>query len=97
MTNEISRRDFVVATASLAARSQLPIGAVTDLPQAAAANVPHVLGQVAPHHVNPAGGQVDDPGPIASLSHPQHSAATGLFHVVRMSGDGEQIQHWFYQ
>src|SRR5437762_8331483 len=37
MTNDISRRDFLAATATMAAASQLPIGAVTDPPQAAAA------------------------------------------------------------
>ena len=37
MTNEVSRRDFLAGAASLAAAAQLPIGALTDPPQAAAA------------------------------------------------------------
>jgi len=37
MTNDISRRDFLAATATMAAGSQLPIGAITNSPQAAAA------------------------------------------------------------
>ena len=37
MTNDISRRDFLAATATMAAASQFPIGAMTNSPQAAAA------------------------------------------------------------
>jgi lysophospholipase L1-like esterase len=39
MTNDISRRDFLAATATLAAASQLPAGATTTHPQAAKASV----------------------------------------------------------
>jgi lysophospholipase L1-like esterase len=39
MTNDISRRDFLAATATMAAASQLQVGATTTHPQAAKASV----------------------------------------------------------
>ena len=48
------------------------------------------LGRSAGPHI--AGGQVDDAGPVSGFRHPQQRAAAGLFHIVRMSGYGEQIE-----
>jgi len=39
-----------------------------------------------------AGGQVEDAGLVAELGHFQESSAAGKFHVVGMSGDGEQVE-----
>lgn len=39
-----------------------------------------------------AGGEVEDAGFVAGVSHFQESAAAGEFHVVGMGGDGEQVE-----
>ncbi len=45
MTNDISRRDFLAATAAMAAASQVPIGAIAEPPQAPASKGTVVLFQ----------------------------------------------------
>jgi hypothetical protein len=40
-------------------------------------------------------GQVDDAGSVSGFGHPKQRAAAGLFHIVGMSGYGEEIEHLF--
>jgi len=64
MTNEISRRDFLAATATLAAASQLPIGATTNPAQAAAGKGSVVVFQG--DSITDAGRNRDSAGPNAA-------------------------------
>jgi lysophospholipase L1-like esterase len=68
MTNDISRRDFLAATATLAAASQLAIGATTNPPQAAAAKGAVVVFQ---------GDSITDAGRNRDSAEPNAASALG--------------------
>src|SRR5256885_10530455 len=68
MTNDISRRDFLAATATLAAASQLPIGATTNPAQAAAAKGSVVVFQ---------GDSITDAGRNRESADPNAASALG--------------------
>ena len=68
MTDDISRRDFLAATATLAAGSQLPIGAIANPPQAAPAKGTVILFQ---------GDSITDSGRNRESADPNAAGALG--------------------
>ncbi len=68
MTNDISRRDFLAVTATMAAASQVPIGAITDPPQGPAKRGTVALFQ---------GDSITDSGRNRNATEPNSAGALG--------------------